>query len=198
MQEILIATGNRGKYKEIMEILGEMPFEFLFLGDMGVDAGDFVEDGATFRENAMKKAKYFFDKTGVMALAEDSGLLVDALPGELGVKTRRWGAGEEASDEEWIAHFMERMGGERERGARFVCSACVFGGDIEEYFEGETRGEITAELEAAILPGLPLSSCFRPEGQPQVYAALGASAKNEVSHRGKAMEKVKVFLEGEI
>ncbi|MFH1218663.1 MAG: non-canonical purine NTP pyrophosphatase, partial [Candidatus Peregrinibacteria bacterium] len=91
-KKILIATTNPGKFHEIMEVLGGLPFEFVFLGDLDVAAaaiagraGDFVEDGETFYENAVKKAEYFSGKTGLMALAEDSGILVDSLSGELGV-----------------------------------------------------------------------------------------------------------------
>lgn len=194
MKELLIATKNPGKYSEIMEVLGGLPFEFAFLGDLGVDDEDFAEDGVTFKENAWKKASYFAGKTGMLTLAEDSGILVNALEGELGVKTRRWGAGENASDEEWIRYFLERMDGMEDREARFVCSACVIGDDLEASFEGETAGVITEALMAPILEGLPLSSCFLPEGCEKVYAALGAEAKNRVSHRGKAIRAVKEFL----
>jgi XTP/dITP diphosphohydrolase len=202
MQELLVATRNPGKFREIMEVFcgadgfEGLAFECIFLGDLNMDANDFVEDGKTFAENACKKARYFAEKTGMMALAEDSGLMVEALEGELGVQTRRWGAGEEASDEEWINYFMERMGREGNREARFVCSACLVGDDLEEYFEGETSGVITKKLMAPILTGLPLSSCFLPEGCDKVYAALGTEEKNKISHRGKAIKAVREFLEG--
>lgn len=195
MQELLIATKNPGKYKEILEVIGELPFEFLFLKDLGVDDSDFEEDGATFAENAYKKARYFFDKTGYLTLAEDSGILVNALVGELGVKTRRWGAGEKASDEEWIDFFMERMEGEENREAKFVCATHILGGNFSERFEGEAKGWITESLEADILPGIPLSSCFKPEGFEKVYASLEVDEKNQISHRGKAMREAKEFLE---
>ena len=95
MKKLLVATKNKGKFGEILNILKDGGFELVFLGDLEVDDADFVEDGETFEENACKKAEYFSDKLGMMTLAEDSGLLVDALEGELGVQTRRWGAGEE-------------------------------------------------------------------------------------------------------
>ncbi len=195
MKELLVATTNAGKFSEIMEVLDGLPFEFLFLKNLGIESGDFEEDGETFRENAFKKAKYFHDKTGFLTLAEDSGIKIAALDGELGVKTRRWGAGEHASDQEWIDHFMRRMADEKNRDASFVCSACVYGPGVEEYFEGETKGVITEALMAPILTGLPLSSCFLPEGSKEVYAALGAEKKNEISHRGKAIGGVRSFLE---
>jgi XTP/dITP diphosphohydrolase len=196
MQELLIATSNPGKSKEIVEALKGLPYKFLFLGDLGVSAEGVIEDGETFSENAFKKAHYFAEKTGMLTLAEDSGILVDALLGELGVNTRRWGASEKASDEEWIEYFLKRMEGVSgsSRGARFECCACLTGGGIEKYFEGRTKGIITEKIMAPILRGLPLSSCFIPEGYDKVYAALSVDDKNKVSHRGKAMRKVREFL----
>lgn len=196
MRKLLIATSNPGKYKEMMEVIGGLDFDFLFLNDLDLDASDLEESGETFADNSYIKAKYFRDKTGFLTLAEDSGLLVNALEGELGVKTRRWGAGENASDEEWIEYFMNRMEQEEERGAKFVCNACILGGDFREHFEGETPGIITEKLMCDIMPGIPLSSCFVAEGCEKVYAAMSEQEKNEISHRGKAMHDLKAFLEG--
>ncbi|MFA6552796.1 MAG: non-canonical purine NTP pyrophosphatase, partial [Candidatus Paceibacterota bacterium] len=172
-------------------------FEIIFLKDLGVDSSGLLEDGETFKENAYKKAKYYYDKTGLLTLAEDSGILVDVLAGELGVKTRRWGAGETATDEEWIEYFLKKMEKvpNEKRGAKFVCVPCLLGEGIEKFFEGETRGVLTREIAAPILPGLPLSSCFVPNGFEKVYAALTTEEKNKTSHRGKAFLKVKEFLE---
>ncbi|MBU1992501.1 MAG: non-canonical purine NTP pyrophosphatase [Patescibacteria group bacterium] len=195
MQKLLIATKNPGKFGEIKGVLSGLPFEFLFLGDLDEDFGDVSEDGETFYDNAFLKARYFADKAGLLTLAEDSGILIDAFPGEFGVKTRRWGLGEGASDEEWIVYFMEKMKDKGERGARFTCNAVLVDGDSVWGFEGETPGSITEELMAPILPGLPLSSCFMPEGFDKVYAGLTREEKNEISHRGQAILKVRKFLE---
>lgn len=152
------------------------------------------EDGDTFKENAYKKARHFYDLSGLLTLAEDSGILVSALQGELGVKTRRFGAGENANDEEWIDFFMKRMEGVKNRDAEFICSACLLGEGIEKFFEGETSGKIAEKLLSPIFPGIPLSSCFIPEGFDKVYAGLDVAEKNKISHRGKAMKQVKEFL----
>ncbi len=194
MQELLIATFNPGKFKEIIEILGPLPLKILFLKDIHLSGDSVKEDGKTFKENAYKKAKYFFEKTGILTLAEDSGIFVDALKDELGIKTRRWGAGEKVSDEEWIDYFMKRMKEEKNRNAKFICSAYLIGNEIEKKFEGETRGVITEKLMAQILPGLPLSSCFLPDGCDKVYAALTSNEKNQISHRGKAMKQIRDYL----
>ncbi len=186
MKNILIATKNPGKYGEILEVIEDLPFKFLFLGDLGIEDSDFEEDGKTFEDNSFKKAKYFFDKTGYLTIGEDSGILVDAFPGELGVKTRRWGAGEHAPDKEWIDYFMERMKGVENRKAKFVSNICFFDGNSKEHFQGETEGIITEKLLVPIVPGIPISSCFIPEGSLKVYAALSIDEKNKISHRGKA------------
>ncbi len=213
---LLIATTNLGKFKEIFEILGKLDVlsggrfrvislrelcdseESFGLEDRSFQMSDFdglEEDGETFEENAIKKAKFYHEKTGLLTISEDSGIVVSALDGELGVKTRRWGAGENASDEEWIEFFMKRMSSEKNRNAKFVCSACVCGKKDDgkefcEVFEGETSGKITEKLEAPILKGLPLSSCFLPDGFEKVYAALSTEEKNAISHRGKAISKI--------
>lgn len=200
MRELLVATKNPGKFREISEALNGAPFKLVFLADLLIEDRDFVEDGLTFEENAEKKARYYFGKIGTLTLAEDSGIFVDALDGELGVKTRRWGAGEKASDQEWIDYFMKRMSGVStdKRGAKFACYACVAGDlggkEFIKHFSGETFGKITEILEVPIKPGIPLSSCFKPEGFDKVYAALSAEEKNKISHRGKAMAQVKDFL----
>lgn len=205
--KILIATKNRGKFGEIVGVLDDIPgVSFEFLGDHSVEDEDFVEDGETHRENAQKKAQYYCEKLGEdfdFVLGEDSGIYVDALADELGLETRRWGAGHDATDEEWLEHFMkvmaERAVMDEERGARFVCHSCLVGGgsggeDVEKFFDGETLGKITQEPGAEILPGLPLSSVFLADGFDKVYAALGREEKNKISHRGRAIAKLKDFL----
>lgn len=201
MRELLVATKNPGKFKEIGEALEGVDFKLVFLGDLSVEDSDFVEDGETFEENAKKKARYYYEKLGgrfEFVLGEDSGIRIDALAGELGVKTRRWGAGEKASDQEWIEYFLKRMESipEKERGAEFICCAYLITNGEEHFFRGETDGVITDKLEVPIVGGIPLSSCFRPDGFEVVYAALDVGEKNKISHRGKALAPLKKFLEG--
>lgn len=184
-----------------MEVLGDLPYEFLTLDAVGL-AGDCEENADNFEGNALLKAHYYQDKSGgLMTIAEDSGIVVDALEGELGVKTRRWGAGESASDEEWVKYFLDRMREvpPQERGAHFICCSAILderGG--EHLFRGETFGAITADLEAPIYAGLPLSSCFKPNGFQKVYSALSVDEKNMISHRGKAMKQVHDWLKGQL
>ena len=207
VKPLLIATGNPGKFSEIREALQGVPYELRSLSDLprygfGEGAAQVEETGSTHEENALLKARHFFGKTGWMTLGEDSGLEVDALQGELGLNTRRWGAtaiagqaGSDASDEEWLDYFLKRMAEfpEAQRMARFVCVAALV--VPEQYvFYGEARGVIVLKPEAPILPGLPLSSVFKPEGFDRVYAALTPHEKSQISHRGLAVGKVREFL----
>jgi len=202
---VLIATKNPGKFDEIKGVLDDLPIDFVFLGDLdGFEDSDFAEDGETHEENAYKKARYYYDKLAEergfdYVLGEDSGVYVDALADELGVETRRWGAGAEASDEDWLAYFMEEIGrraGEDDsrRGAKFVCHASLIGPEGVESFYGETGGRITNEVCSEVLPGLPLSSVFLADGVDKVYAALSQEEKNEISHRGQAVSALKKWF----
>ncbi len=195
-KKLVIGTSNPGKFNEITEVMYDVPFKVVSSRDLNLN-NDVLENGETYEENAVKKVRHYFAQTGFLTLAEDSGILVDALCGELGVKTRRFGAGENASDEEWIEYFLDVLKDvpDEKRTARFVCCAAVMDEKGEyKLFKGVTEGVLTRDLLAPIYRGLPISSCFIPEGYDQVYAALGIEQKNYVSHRGKAMHEVRNFL----
>lgn len=188
--KILIATKNRGKFKEIKEVVDSLPHEFVGLWDLGIEE-DFFEGEDTFEGNAMGKARFYNQLSGLPTIADDSGIFVEALAGELGVKTRRWGAGEKASDEDWIKFFISRIADEKNRKAKFVCVAAFYKGQNgEAIFRGETNGILTAELMAPITPGIPISSMFIPEGSDKVYSLLKIEEKNKISHRGKAFKQL--------
>ncbi len=199
MKELLIATGNPGKFKEISAYFDQVDIELISINDLGLSDEGLIENGETFDDNSLIKAKFFAERSGLLTLAEDSGVIVDALKGELGVKTRRWGAGASASDEEWLEYFMNKMEdiSNNERTARFECSACLYNPDNGEYvfFEGKTEGTILENVSKPILKGLPLSSCFVPKGFDKTYSQLGTEEKNKVSHRGKAIQKLVDYLE---
>ncbi len=197
--KILIATGNEGKFLEIKKYLGNIVdtknLELVSLNDVGITSNDLEETGDTFEENARQKAEYFYKKTGISTLADDSGIQVDALKGELGVKTRRWGAGENATDQEWIDFFLERMKNEKNRDARFFCSVCLYLSDDEYYvFSGKSEGQVLQKSSVPLQKGIPLSSYFVPEGKNEVFSFLTKDEKSEISHRGKAMKQVEEFL----
>jgi XTP/dITP diphosphohydrolase len=196
IMKLLIATGNAGKLAEIKEFLGVIPeLELLSLKDVQIEKNDCEETGDTFEENARQKAEYFFEKTGLPVLAEDSGIKVEALKGELGVKTRRWGAGENATDQEWMDFFLERMKNEKNRNAEFFCSACVYLGENNYHiFSGKCEGKVLQKSNVPLQKGIPLSSYFVPEGKQKVFSFLSKAEKTQISHRGMAMKQVYTFL----
>ncbi len=196
--KLLLGTNNKGKVIEIGEVLRGLPVTIMTPDALGI-RGDIEETGTTFAENASQKAIYYFEKSRMPTLADDSGIVIDALKGELGLHTRRWGAGPAASDEEWIRTFLDRMKAEENKRARFICSLAHIDDEGKLHiFEGTCEGTITDELEADYLPGLPISACFRPDGHSFVFSALTVDQKNTVSHRGQASQKFARFLRGKM
>jgi XTP/dITP diphosphohydrolase len=193
--KLLLGTNNEGKVIEICEVLSDLPWDIVTPKILGITE-DPPETGETFEENALQKAKFFFGHAKLPTLSDDSGIIVEALEDELGLHTRRWGAGPAASDKEWIDHFLKRMKEEENKRARFVCSLVFVDGQGKHHcFEGVSEGTITDTLEADYLSGLPISACFRPDGHSSVFSALSVQEKNAVSHRGRATEKFREFLE---
>lgn len=192
--KLLLATTNRGKVIEISEALSSLNLEIVSLADVGMMSSA-PETGETYADNALQKARWAYEQAQIPTLADDSGIIIDALQGELGVHTRRWGAGPDASDEEWINYFLDRMNVETNKAARFVCVLAYIDSEgTEHVFEGACEGVITPGLEADYLPGLPLSACFRPDCYDCVFSALNPEQKNETSHRGRAVKQFSSYV----
>lgn len=197
--KLLLGTTNAGKTTEIRSALKSLGLETVTPSDLGI-VGEPDESFATLEENARSKARFYFaGSAGMPTIAEDTGLYVDALSDELGVKTRRWGAGAKATDDEWLAFFLGRMKNEENRTAKFVCALCYVDSAGAEYvFHSESRGTIVPEPRAEYLPGLPVSSVFLPEGYNRVFSALTHDEKNALSHRGKAVAQFMEYVKNEI
>ena len=197
LKKLLLATGNPSKIREIMEALNNLDLKIILIADLPAvpDRNEPLEDGETFEENARIKSEFWQREIGLPTLADDSGIIVDALPNELGVKTVRVGAGAKASDAEWLEYFLARMEGVKNRRAKFVCVlAFSRTNKPTEFFRGEVCGEILEKPAAPLLPRIPLSSVFLADGANEVFTAMPAAEKAKFSHRGKAIEKVKKFL----
>lgn len=192
---LLLATTNKGKLAEMREALDGLGVGLLDFDEIKtIEAPE--ETGKTFSENAAQKAHYYSAATGLPTVSDDSGIIVEALKGELGIHTRRWGAGPLANDEEWISNFIERMKKEDNKRARFVCAVAHVDREGRLHlFEGICEGTITDELEAEYLPGLPIAACFRPDGEECVFSALSLEQKSRTSHRGKALWQLRGFLQ---
>ncbi|MFZ5907945.1 MAG: XTP/dITP diphosphatase [Nitrospirota bacterium] len=191
--EIVLATKNRKKAEEIRRIIRGMEIEILTLDDYP-GFPEVEEDGDTFEANAVKKAVAVAHYTGKTALADDSGLEVDALGGEPGIRSARY-SGEGATDESNIEKLLYGMRGFRdgERGARFVCCIALAtpGGEVQTFF-GYTEG---------VIGTMPRGSCgfgydpvFYPRGFPRTFAEMSAEEKDALSHRKKALKELKKYL----
>ena len=194
---IVIATHNPGKFREISEALSGLSYHFTTPDKLGVRE-DIKETGETYEANSLLKAKYFAEKTKLPTIADDSGIVIDALKDELGVKTRRWGAGEKATDQEWLDYLLNRLKHEQNRTATFISVITLFDPEGEiHHFRGECRGVILETPQVPIEKGIPLSAAFLPDGSEKVFSAMSKEEKNRISHRGKAIHLCRQFLESQ-
>ena len=191
--DIIIATKNSGKVDEIKKILKDLPFDVKCMKDVGMD-DEIDECGTTFEENAMIKAKYIFDKTGSLVIADDSGLEIDYLNGEPGIYSARF-AGENASYEEKINLMLSRLEGVsfEDRTARFVCAVAVCLPDGGEFVVRDTcEGYIALEPKGE--NGFGYDPIFYMKEYDMTTAQLEPDEKNRISHRGKALKKMEKKL----
>jgi XTP/dITP diphosphohydrolase len=188
---IVLATGNQNKVREFQEILAGFPVRIASLRDFP-KIPEAVEDGKTFEENAYKKALHTAKILGLPAIADDSGLCVDALGGEPGVYSARY-AGETARDEDNCRKLLEKMADIKDRKAHFACviSIAVPSGPALTY-EDFCQGEILHEKRGTSGFGYDPLFWFPPLNKS--FAELSSAEKNQVSHRGKALAQ----LRGEI
>jgi XTP/dITP diphosphohydrolase len=180
----MIATTNRGKQRELHTLLASLGARIVFPDELGIRL-EVEENGATYRENAGKKARVFAKMAGLPSLADDSGLEVDALHGEPGVRSARY-AGEGADDARRRVFLLDRLKGvPAPRAARFVCVIAVATPEGEVRFaEGECRGEILDSERGA--NGFGYDPVFRPAGKLRTIAELSPEEKNLISHRARA------------
>jgi XTP/dITP diphosphohydrolase len=191
---LLIATTNPGKQREYRELLREAPAEIVFPDELGITL-EVEEDGATFHENAAKKARALARASGLPALADDSGLEVDALGGEPGVRSARY-AGPGADDPKRRAFLLGKLRGvPTPRTARFVCVIAIAAPDgAIEFAEGECRGEIT--LAERGTNGFGYDPVFQIEDRLETMAEISAGEKNRISHRARAARAAIPILRG--
>ncbi|HTW96178.1 MAG TPA: RdgB/HAM1 family non-canonical purine NTP pyrophosphatase [Candidatus Methylomirabilis sp.] len=194
--KLVFATHNQGKIKEMKKILAGLPWEILSASEAGVTEEP-VEDGATFADNALLKAKFVADKVHEWTVADDSGLCVEALNGAPGVFSARW-AGENATGEEKAEKVLRELGDtpEENRGAYFESSVALVAPDGRHWiFTGRVQGKITSERREKIKrPHLPYDAIFIPDNYEKTFGEMTDEEKNALSHRGQAFRKLKDFL----
>lgn len=190
MQKIIAATKNKNKIREFKEILPD--FDIITQEEAGIDL-DVEETGTTFRENALLKARAIFEKTGISALADDSGLEVYALGGEPGVYSARYG-GEGLDDKGRLELVLEKMKDVDDdlRGAQFVCSIVFVTKEKTYEAEGVCEGVITREARGE--NGFGYDPIFYVPEVGKTNAEMTAEEKNTISHRGKALRQLEEML----
>lgn len=196
MKRMIFATGNENKMVEIREILGDLPLEILSMKQAGIRA-DIEENGTSFEENALIKAREVCRLAGEMVLADDSGLEIDYLNGEPGIYSARY-MGENTSYRVKNKNLMERLEGvpNEKRTARFVCAiAAVFPGGKELVVRGTVEGIIGYEERGE--NGFGYDPIFYLPERGLTTAELPPEEKNSISHRGNALRKMKELLEKE-
>ncbi|MGU3373918.1 RdgB/HAM1 family non-canonical purine NTP pyrophosphatase [Chryseobacterium sp. M5A1_1a] len=186
--ELLVATHNEHKKEEIQQILGN-ECTVKSLTDYNIHE-EIVEDGDSFHANALIKAKYCFEKTGVPSLGDDSGLVVESLDGRPGIFSARY-----AGDHDFgknIEKVLEEMQGIENRKAYFVTVLCYYDEKGAEYFEGRAHGNLLTENKG--FKGFGYDPIFVPEGHERTFAEMNPEDKNKISHRKQALDLFMGFL----
>lgn len=187
--KIVFATNNAHKLREVQQTVGDK-FEIVSLRECGV-VEDIPENEPTLEGNALAKARYIYSRTGLSCFADDTGLEVDALGGEPGVRSARY-ATDGHDDEANKRLLLERMEGKENRGAQFRTAMALILDGEEYLFEGVVRGEIlTKECGNG---GFGYDPLFAPEGHSESFAEMSAEEKNAISHRGRAVRKLAEYL----
>ncbi len=193
MKEILVSSNNADKLSEIKEVFKDENLKILSLKECNLNI-DVIEDQDTLEGNALKKAKEIFSISKIQTISDDTGLFVEALRGEPGVYSSRY-AGDNASYNDNCLELLKNMNGipEEQRAAYFKCVICFYVRDEKYYmFDGICSGKIINEKRGT--KGFGYDSLFIPDGFDKTFAEMDTDKKNEISHRGKALEKLRRFI----
>ncbi|MFC1554713.1 XTP/dITP diphosphatase [candidate division KSB1 bacterium] len=192
IKQLLIATNNKGKVVEIIPLLEGIAAYVISLADLE-NRIEVEETGNTFTENAVLKAETLFEKTGIITLADDSGIEVDAIGGRPGVYSARF-AGEETDSQKNNALLLEMLKDvpEDKRTARFRCVMALALPVGTRIFDGAVEGIIVEKPQGDY--GFGYDPVFRPDGYDKTFGELGKPVKFEISHRTRALNKVIDFL----
>lgn len=185
---VVLATNNLKKLKEIAAALPN--YEIKTLKDIGCMI-DIPETADSFEGNALLKAKYVWEHYQLPCFSDDSGLVVPSLGGAPGIYSARY-AGSQKNDEDNMDLLLKNLSTQSDRSAYFITVICYFDGDREHYFEGRVTGKIIAAKRGT--EGFGYDPIFVPDGFDKTFAEMGLDQKNHLSHRAKAVEKLKAFL----
>lgn len=191
MRELVFATNNANKLKEIRAVLGDK-VNVISLQELGVNE-DIPETRNTLEGNALQKAEFVIDRHDVACFADDTGLEITALDGRPGVFSARY-AGPACSADDNMAKVLAELEGESDRSARFRTVIALIMDGQEHLFEGTVEGQIIAERTGD--EGFGYDPIFRPDGHERTFAQMDMETKNGISHRGKAVAKLAAFIAG--
>jgi XTP/dITP diphosphohydrolase len=197
MEKVILASRNKGKIKEIGDILGRYDMTVVSRDDAGLPIDEVEETGETFEENSYIKAKAILDVAGMPTVADDSGLMVDALGGAPGVYSARY-AGEDCTYEDNNRKLLSALAGvpDEKRSARFVSVITMLWPDGRKIVaRGECEGRILTETRGE--GGFGYDPLFVPEGYDISFGEMSPEEKNKISHRAKALMKLESILENE-
>lgn len=192
--KLLLATNNTHKLAELRQMLDATPLEGVEVVGLSAfpDLPEAPETQETFEGNALQKARFAAERTGLLCVADDSGLEVDALHGAPGVRSKRFSPEATAAANNRL--LLERLRGEKDRQARFVCALAVVNGDREAVRRGSCEGTIASAPRGA--GGFGYDPLFLPTATPgRSMAQLSSAEKNAISHRGRAMEHLPALLD---
>ena len=187
--KLYFATNNIHKLKEVQEVVGDS-FQIESMRSLGINE-DIPEDQQTLEGNALQKARFLYDRTGESCFADDTGLEVDALNGAPGVYSARY-AGEAKNSLDNMTLLLKNMSGIQHRKARFRTVIALIQNGKEYLFEGIVNGTIAEEPRGTA--GFGYDPLFVPDGYSTTFAEMDSEAKNAISHRGRAVEKLAAFL----
>jgi len=188
IKKIVFATGNPNKLKEIKSAIKS--FEIVGLKDLGITE-KIPETGDTLKKNALQKAKYVYDKTGLDCFSDDTGLEIEALNYRPGVYSAMY-AGPDCNAENNMRKVLEELGEAPNRNAHFKTVIALILQGKEYFFEGVVKGEILKEKKGK--DGFGYDPIFRPVVYKESFAEMSIAQKNEISHRGLAVKKLVKFL----
>ena len=196
IKKILLGSNNPKKYKELKELIENNKHHNLTIyspKDYNLDKYEIIENGNTFHENALIKAKEYFNQSGVISLSDDSGLIVEALNGEPGIYSARY-AGEKATDIDNINYLLQKIKNidKDKLNAKFITVLCLYDGQEVIYFEGEVKGKLIKEIRGD--NGFGYDPIFIPDGYNHTFAELGNETKSQISHRKNALDKFLDYL----
>lgn len=189
-EKLFLASGNRHKMEEFQQILNPLGIRLRSTLDFP-DAQEVVEDQPDLKGNALKKARFWFQKTGLASIADDTGLEVEALNGAPGVYSARY-AGGNATYQDNVNKLLDELKDEQNRKAQFRTVIAFVTDEHEYFFEGVCKGVILTEQKGN--KGFGYDPVFQPTGYKKTFAELHPQEKNKISHRGKALEKFLEFL----